>query len=161
MTGSATPYRGRTAALATRHRKRPLIAAPLTALGLRVVVAGEVDTDQFGTFTGDRVRTGSARDTVEAKARAALSSAAFPLGLASEGSFGPHPASPWIALDLELVALVDDNTGLVVVGRARSTGVTWASHPVTGERELHGFLTTVGFPGQASSCTPRPTPRTP
>ena len=63
VTGSATPYRGRTAALATRHRKRPLIAAPLTALGLRVVVAGEVDTDQFGTFTGDRVRTPAAPGT--------------------------------------------------------------------------------------------------
>lgn len=148
MTGSATPYRGRTAALATRHGKRPLIAAPLTALGLRVILADGVDTDRFGTFTGDRVRTGSARDTVEAKARAALASAALPLGLASEGSFGPHPASHWVTLDVELVALVDDDTDLVVVGRASSTDATWASHPVAGERELHGFLASIGFPRQ-------------
>ncbi len=148
MTSSPTRYRGRTAALATRHGKRTLIAAPLRALGLEVVVADEVDTDRFGTFTGDRARLGSARDTVEAKARAALASAALPLGLASEGTFGPHPASPWITLEVELVALVDDDTGMVVVGRARSTEATWASHPVAGERELNTFLSTVGFPRQ-------------
>lgn len=148
MSGPTTRYRGRTAALATRHGKRTLIAAPLRPLGLRVVVADEVDTDRFGTFTGDRARQGSARDTVEAKARAALTSAALALGLASEGTFGPHPASPWLALDVELVALVDEDAGMVVVGRARSTKVTWASHPVAGARELNTFLTTIGFPRQ-------------
>ncbi len=158
MSGIATSYRGRTAALATRHHKHALIAPALTPLGLTVMVADDVDTDLFGTFTGDRARAGTAHETVTAKARAALRSASLPLGLASEGTFGPHPESPWVAVNTELVALVDDRIDLVVVGRAHSTETTWAAHAFTSQKELHRFLTSIAFPAQGVVVHPEDHP---
>jgi hypothetical protein len=38
------------------------------------------------------------------------------VGIASEGSFGPHPSLPFAALDRELVLLIDRETGLELVG---------------------------------------------
>ncbi len=141
-------YRGRTAALATRHGKHALIAPELGSLGLHVVLADQVDTDTFGTFTGDRARSGSATETAEAKARAALTCLGIPLGLASEGTFGPHPASPFLPIDVELIAFVDTDRDLVVLGRAHSTKVTWHTRTAIPGEDLTGFLTTVGFPEQ-------------
>lgn len=43
-----------------------------------------------------------------------------PVGIASEGSIGPHPSSPFITVDVELVVLVDDEHDLIV--RAAATG---------------------------------------
>ena len=45
-------------ALGTMHGKEAVIAPPLAALGVTVVLA-EVETDRFGTFSGDVPRAGS------------------------------------------------------------------------------------------------------
>ena len=82
------------AVLATRHGKGPAFARALSPLGMEVVLADAVDTDAFGTFSGERPRTLSALDTAQAKARAALGSGSWALGLASEGTYGPHPEAP-------------------------------------------------------------------
>lgn len=141
-------YRGLTAAIATQHGKLPLIAPQLTDLGIAVVVADSVDTDSFGTFTGDRERLGSAHHAAEAKARAAIAALHTRLGLASEGTFGPHPAAPFIPLDVELVAFLDTEADLLVFGRAHSTQATWQTRSASPTDDLTAFLALVRFPHQ-------------
>lgn len=108
----------RRAALATRHGKERWIAPALAELGLVCVVA-DVDTDAFGTFSGERPRRLGPEATVLAKAAAALAAdPAAGWGVATEGSFAPHPEAPWITLHEELVALVARDRTEEVIGRA-------------------------------------------
>lgn len=109
------PYHGRVAALATRHRKLASVAPALrNTLGLEVVSV-DVDTDSFGTFSGEIGRQGTPFDVAVAKARVGMARSSLSLGVASEGSFGPDDAVPFLTADTELVVLVDDESGIVVV----------------------------------------------
>jgi hypothetical protein len=147
------------AALATRHAKQDLIAPALAELGLEIVVA-DVDTDRFGTFTGEIPRRASAHDVVLAKARAAIEGSGLEIGLASEGSFGPHPVVPALTADVELVALVDLALDLVVVESAISLATAAASVTVAPGEDLRDFCRGVGFPDQALIARPARGPST-
>jgi hypothetical protein len=139
--------------LATRHGKNALFVPRLAALGLRVVVAS-VDTDCFGTFTGDVPRQGPAREVVERKARAAAADVGADIGLASEGSFGPYPLLPWVTYDHELAVLVDDSSGLVVVGQAVGYEAPSLSKAVGPDDDTTQLLADAGFPEQALIVRP-------
>lgn len=115
---------GAVAALGTRHDKERLISPALAAVGLRLVVTA-IDTDAFGTFDASVPRSRSAQATVAAKAAAAAEAEATRLGVASEGSFFDDPAWTLCPTNVELVALVDRDTGLVVIGRSRAPA-PWA-----------------------------------
>jgi hypothetical protein len=91
----------------------------LAAAGLAVEVA-PVDTDAFGTFSGEVPRPGPPEQVVVAKARAAMAASGRHIGLASEGTFAPMPGAPWVTADIELVTVVDDRVGLVVTERAHA-----------------------------------------
>ncbi|RKN41046.1 DUF6671 family protein [Micromonospora endolithica] len=152
----ASPFRGVVASLATMHGKqwalRPLLRRRL-GLSLRLA---DVDTDVLGTFTGEVRRAGSARETVVRKARLGMAATGSPVGLASEGAFGPHPVAPWTAADVEYVALLDDRTGLTVVEHVVSVE-TNHGHVVTDGRDLAAvlaFLRGVGFPHHAVVVRP-------
>lgn len=119
------PYRDAPVGVATRHRKTPLLEAALGGRGGLVLRTVPVDTDRFGTFTGERARPGSAEQVVLAKAAAGAREGGLGLGAASEGSFGPDPVLPLLVVQHELVALVDVATGVGVVGRA-SAAAPWA-----------------------------------
>lgn len=147
------PYAGRVAALATRHGKETLLVPALAACGLRVVVA-DVDTDAFGTFTGEVPRRGEPLEVAERKARAAMAAAGTEAGLASEGSFGPHPAAPILTADLEIVVLVDDRHGFTVAEQALSIDTAAAAMTVRPGEDTSRFCEQVGFPGQALICRP-------
>jgi len=91
-----------------------LIAPAMTkALGMTVETS-HVDTDRMGTFIGDVARPGNAWDTAVAKARLGMAATGSRLGLASEGTFGPSPALPFITAATELVVFVDDDRAIVV-----------------------------------------------
>lgn len=129
------PYRHAVAAVATRHRKtRPMARVLGGPGGLRLRTV-DVDTDAYGTFTGDVPRRGTPVETALAKARAGLDRSGRRLGLASEGAFAPHPVAGIVTLQLEVVALVDDGTGLQVVGRA-SDLAPWARRHVLHPADL-------------------------
>ena len=83
--------------LATKHRKEQTVSRPLrSGLGFRIVVNEQIDTDAFGTFTGEIERPGSPREVLLQKARLGMEITGLSLGIASEGSFGPHPSMPFI-----------------------------------------------------------------
>ncbi len=132
--------------LSTKHDKLPLIGPPLEcAVGLRVDAVA-VDTDTLGTFTGDIPRLGPPLDTAIAKARLGMSAAGQALGIASEGSIGPHPATPFVIADRELVVLVDDDAGIVVWEAHTSWDIVTATTTVRPGENLEQFLTRAGFP---------------
>lgn len=150
MDDAVSSLRGEQAVLATMHGKERAIA-PLLAhfLGVRVVVPENFDTDRFGTFSRDIARTGTPLDTARAKIRAGF--ARIPdarIGLASEGSFGPHPQVPFVSWGSELVVLVDRATGLELVGRHEAPAAHLVHAQVDNEDAARAFAARVGFPRQ-------------
>lgn len=140
------PYAGRTAVLATKHGKLPLIGPILEeSIGLKVVDV-EVDTDVLGTFTGDVERRQSPLETAIAKARMGMRFTGETLGLASEGSIGPDKSIPFFISDEEIVVLVDDLSKLIVWESNTSFDIVKASATVSPGDALDTFLAEAEFP---------------
>lgn len=143
-------YEGLTAALATQHGKEQAIAPAFAAMtGLAVTVPPGIDTDALGTFTGETPRPASMRDTLRMKARLGMKAAGLPIGIASEGSFGPHPFIPFLAGGVEMLVFIDDTRGIEVVEQAVSESTNFASLAITQGADVDGFLARIGFPAHA------------
>lgn len=113
-------YVGQRIALLTQHGKERVIAPVLeNALGCRVRHFDGFDTDLLGTFTRDIPRFGTQLETARKKARIGMELSGLPLGLASEGSFGPDPFAGMFPWNVEFLIWVDDLHGLEVVGVAQ------------------------------------------
>ena len=141
-------YGGERAILATMHAKERVIA-PLADrfLGLRVEAVAGLDTDAFGTFTRTTARTGSPLDAARAKMAAAFALRPdMQIALASEGSFGPHPAIPFCPLARELVLLVDRQVGFELVGHAATLETNFGHKVVRDAAAGLEFARASGFP---------------
>lgn len=141
-------YNDSPAILATMHGKETVIA-PLAErfLGLRLEVVQGLDTDAFGTFSREVARTGSQFDAARAKIAAAfVLHPEMGIGLASEGSFGPHPHLPFCALDREIVMLVDRQADLELVGRFATPDTNFAHLIVDDVAAGLFFAKRAGFP---------------
>lgn len=137
------------------HAKEQVIAPILQqAFELRVNLAPEIDTDRLGTFTGEVERPGTPLDTLRKKCELVFQKESCDLVIASEGSFGPHPAVFFVPANEEFVMLREKSTGLEIVGRALSTDTNFAGKDIPNERELIRFLDTVGFPDHAVILRP-------
>lgn len=103
-----SPVDGRRILFATKHGKQEILA-PLFRQKFQAEVAAVkgLDTDQFGSFSGEVARRGDQRQAARAKVDAAHRLTGAPLVLASEGSFAPHPSLPWLTWNLELLLLRD------------------------------------------------------
>lgn len=131
------------------HGKERAIA-PLACrfLKARVVLPAGLDTDQFGTFSREIPRAGTPLDAARAKIDAALASTpGARIGIASEGSFGPHPYSPFVAIGTELVVWLDRQTGLEVVGAHTGPAPHFASTLATSVAQATAFAQRMKFPG--------------
>ena len=136
--------------LATMHGKEAAIAPVLARFtGLRVVVPDNFDSDRFGTFSRDIPRAGSALDAARAKIAAGFDCRPdATVGLASEGSFGPHPALPFVPLGTELVLLVDRTHGLELAGWHRAPAPYARGERVTSLEAARALATRLRFPAQ-------------
>jgi hypothetical protein len=114
MTPQHSAYRGTHIALATMHGKFDALAPAFSTLGATLVVAENIDTDALGTFSGEVARRQPPLETAVAKARLAMVTTGLPLGLATEGSFGPDPVIGMVPLHREIAVLVDDTRGIIV-----------------------------------------------
>lgn len=134
--------------LATKHGKERVIA-PLAGrfLGLDLGVTEGLDTDQFGTFSREIERAGTQREAARAKIAAAFNMAPdVRIGIASEGSFGPHPQVPFAALNRELLLLIDRETGLELLGHHATIATNFAHALVTDPATGLAFAVKAGFP---------------
>lgn len=139
-------YRGSTVALLTQHGKERIVAPLLfSAVGCQVVQVTGFDTDRLGTFTRDIPRAGTQIEAARKKARIGMELAGLPLGLASEGSFGPDPFTGIFSLNVEMIVWIDDALAIEVVGVA--SGKTNFSHLLTTTwEEAEAFARATGFP---------------
>lgn len=136
----------RRAALGTMHGKEAAIAPPLARLGVRLVVPEGLDTDRFGTFTGEIARAGDMIDAARAKAQAAIESTGLPVGLASEGAYGPHPTIPFLASGLELLLWRNAESGQEIVEKLVDDRPCY-DHAETADLDgIADFLSRVDFP---------------
>ncbi len=68
------------------------------------------------------------------------------LGIASEGSFGPHPNYFFIPSNEEILLLIDKKNKWEISARIISTNTNYASEEIQSESELFNFLKQVQFP---------------
>jgi hypothetical protein len=140
---------GVTVALGTMHQKETVIAPAFARMGVSIVVPADFDTDQFGTFSGEVSRTGTMKDAARAKARAAIAATGLRHGIASEGSYGPHPQIPFLAFGLELMLWRDEHTGHEVVATAFDAAPRFSSVEARRMNDAQPFLSRIGFPATA------------
>lgn len=148
--------------LATRHGKERAIARPFARhLGLTTVVAEGFDTDSLGTFSGEVPRPAGPEHTCRLKAEQGMRFTGLECGVASEGSFGPHPLVPLLPVGREWMTYIDRSQNLVIVERLLAHRTNFSHRLVAagtggseGERELTTWLAQVGFPSHGLIVRP-------
>lgn len=133
-------------ALLTQHGKERAIAPVLEpALGCRIERVTGFDTDRLGTFTREIPRAGTQIEAAHAKARIGMELSGLPLGLASEGSFGPDPFAGLFPWNVEILVFLDDAAGIEVTGLAQ--GRALHTHRLAGDwAAAEAFARAAGFP---------------
>ena len=140
------------------HGKEQAISPRLEAeLGLCVVVPTDLDTDTLGTFTGEIERPAGILETAVRKAKLGMEVTGLELGIASEGSYGPHPVVPFLPLGRELIVLVDDARGITVHERLLAESTNFAHTTAGSADEIGDFLDRTGFPDHALIVRPNAT----
>ena len=143
-----TRYRDRHVAVGTRHRKQDqFIPAFAAILGAHLVTPDDLDTDQFGTFSGEVGRRGTAADAARAKARLAMEVSGLPFGLATEASYGPLRDADLPGHE-EIALFIDTELGIEVLEGYRTTVVPGSRHAVSRHTEVPDYLL-AGLPDQA------------
>lgn len=140
-------FENRTLVIGTKHGKQQVIA-PVIERALRVdcVVAADIDTDIFGTFTGEVERTADPLTTVRNKCLYTIKQTGYDLAIASEGSFGAHPSIPFLPANEEWLMLIDRKNSIEIFAREISTDTNFNHSVCTGLRQVKEFAEQVGFP---------------
>ena len=140
-------FKGRKLILATKHKKE-IVMKPILKeeLGVNVFVPDDYDTDLFGTFTGERERTGNQLEAAKKKALGALEKYGGDLVIASEGSFDGHPSIPWVISNVELVLLIDTKNDLEIRGHHRTEKTNATGEYVSNLEEAVDFSKRINFP---------------
>lgn len=142
-------FKGRTVAIGTMHGKESVME-PLLREGLSLwPVVAHFDTDELGTFSGEKERFHSAYDAAKLKCLKAMELADCDLAIASEGSFGPHPSLLFSSADEELILLVDRKNDCEWFGKALSTNTNFSGSEVGSMEEAIQFCNKIGFPEHA------------
>lgn len=150
-------FAGRTLGVATLHGKERVIGPPLVkALSLNGFRAIEgVDTDRFGAFSGEVQRTLDPLSTTIAKARHGAEVSGMDLVIASEGSFGPYPPSPFISCNEEFLVLLDMRDGCTYEFRHLSLDTVFGGEHCTRLKEVEEFAQRMKFPSHGLVFRPR------
>ncbi|GAA3453496.1 DUF6671 family protein [Dactylosporangium matsuzakiense] len=150
-------YLGAEVVFATRHGKERQVAGVFACLlGSVVTAPPDLDTDRFGTFTGDVARCLPPLETALAKARLGLAETGLRQALASEGSYGSLPGLGWPGHE-EILLFLDDARGWYIIEGHRGVAIPGVARTVAGLDELRPHLPALGWPGQALVVRPHAT----
>lgn len=140
-------FEGRTLFIATKHHKEKVIA-PIFAkeFNISIVVDRLIDTDQFGTFSGEIERLDDPVSILRKKCELAYRYDDVDLILASEGSFGSHPYLLNVPANEEFLMLQDRKNDLELLVRTLSTETNFSGASVKSLNELTQFAQRVDFP---------------
>lgn len=139
-------FAGRTVAIATMHGKETIIQPIIQKfLPVSVTIPSSLNTDQFGTFTGE-IERASPLAALRAKARAASMLTSSAIAIASEGSFGSHPLYPFVGVNEELVMLMDLQRGWEIIGHYMTSDTNYNTITAANWEQLHEFAIASLFP---------------
>ena len=142
-------FSGRKVVIATMHGKESVLEPMLSSLHLHVEFLEELDTDQFGTFSGEIPRIDNPLETLRKKCIHAYECSDIDLIIASEGSFGAHPFIPFVSADEELLMLKDFKNDIEIVVKELSTETNFDGKKISDLDELMNFAEKAGFPEHA------------
>lgn len=142
-------YDHQTVLLASMHGKEQAIARPFLDRLCCTLAIHDFNTDQFGTFTGEIERRLSPYETCRLKAETAADQHGYRLSVASEGSFGPHPAIPFVASTQEWMVFVDRDQGWVIAEQLISQKTNYAMITIDKTTDIMAFLNRAAFPSHA------------
>ncbi|MBQ1782602.1 MAG: hypothetical protein II007_03020 [Gammaproteobacteria bacterium] len=146
-TSRVLAYQGRPVLVATRHGKADPLQRPFgRCLGVNLWSPADLDTDRFGTFSGEVARPGSPEAMLHAKIQLARAEYDAPLALASEGSYGPHPWLPGAALGQEWLLWQDAEQNLTVMEQLWTLRVHYGAYDVSSVAELRPAMQRCGWP---------------
>lgn len=140
-------FEGRKLVIATMHGKERVIAPLLEKeLGVSCMLPEHFNSDSLGTFTGEKEREDDPLTTARKKCILAMELTGCDLGIANEGSFGPHPSLYFIGADDELILFMDKKNNLEIIAREISTDTNFSYKEIHNEDELLDFAAKVSFP---------------
>jgi hypothetical protein len=151
-------FKGRNLVIATKHEKEKVIAPILEQeLGVVCFVKKGFDTDILGTFTGEIERELDPIAAVRKKCLMAMEASNCDLGIASEGSFGPHPSLFFASADDEFLIFIDAKNNLEIIVRELSTATNFNGGDILNEQELLNFADAIKFPSHGIILRPSKT----
>lgn len=144
-------------AFATQHQKDKIISSLFKDnFNAQIIVPLYIDTDQFGTFSGEIQRPSDIKQVLRQKAELGLKATGLNLGLANEGSFGPHPSMPWLQCNQETFIFVDAHLEIELFANVISLENRAEYGVIEDEHQLASFLQKVNFGPQAVIVKPSP-----
>lgn len=143
-------FKNRSLLIATKHQKEKVIAPIFeSAMQVHCFVPNDYDTDTFGTFSGEIERPSDPITVLKMKCKKALEQYGYDMGIASEGSFGPHPQIPFAQANEEFMIFMDLKNQLEIMVGSLSTETNFSSALIETEGDLHFFAKRVHFPEHA------------
>ena len=140
-------FKGRKLVVATMHKKEEVIAPIIeNELGVNCFVPSNFDTDILGTFSGETPRKLTQLETVRQKCLWAMELSKCDLGIASEGSFGPHPTLFFVPSDDEFLIFIDKKNDVEIISRKLSTETNFNGQEIHSIEELQEFAEKIKFP---------------
>lgn len=147
-------YKNSSISFATKHKKEDVVYPKFRELLGVTLIVPCVDTDKLGTFSGEIERTGHALEVAEKKAILGMKATGFSFGLASEGSFCPHPYIPFIASNQEILLFIDKERDFKLHESMVSQKTNFCQKIISALDEAAPFLTTALFPSHGLIVRP-------
>jgi len=140
-------FQNRKLVIATKHQKDKVIAPILEKeLGVHCFTDRTFDTDLFGTFSGEIERRLDPISTAREKCLMAMQLNNCDLGIASEGSFGPHPSMFFASADDEFLIFIDAQNNIEITVRELTTSTNFNGQIIHSQQALYEFAEKAGFP---------------
>lgn len=137
----------RAIAIATMHGKEKVIGPILErSLNATPVVPDAINTDSFGTFSGEVERPDDPIAVARKKCLVAMQLTGLDMALSNEGSFGAHPMIPFIHADTEIVYLIDAKNKIELHTHLISTSTNFNGQTIKSKPELVDFAKEALFP---------------
>lgn len=133
--------------IATKHEKERVLAPLLSPeLGVHCFVYPHFDSDVFGTFSGEIERKLGPFETLKSKCLSAMEQAQCDLGIATEGSFGPHPFLFSVPAHEEMIVVLDKKNQWEFVAKTLVTETNFSGTNISTKQALVEFANEVHFP---------------
>lgn len=149
-----SPYFGKCVVMTTKHAKSIAVAPGFQEILGAAVAEYLLDTDVFGTFSGEVQRQGSAFHCARQKCEWGLDRLNAEFGIASEGRFGPSPDIPFVSAGFEILYFIDRTRNFHLHVSRWCDKTNYLKQTVDSFEELQEFSAKTQFPSHALIVRP-------